>query len=86
MRTELPKNWHIVITVENRPIIRKWWEENGFGTRAWNIGAFYGYNNEYDEPMSKSIDCCPKNSIEITFKEFERLVLNKSTEPQYEVY
>ena len=72
MRTELPKNWYIVITLENKPIIKEWWENNGYGDRVLNIGAFYGYDNEHDEPISKSNDCRPKSAIEITFEEFEK--------------
>ena len=86
MRTELPENWYVVITIKNKPIVKEWWENNGYGARSWNTGAFYGYSNEYDKPISKSNDSPPENMVEITFEEFECLVLNKPTEPQYEVY
>jgi len=84
MRTELPKIWYIVITIDNKPIIKKWWESKNYGLRVWNVGAHYGYNTIINEPLSKQVR--PISGEEITFEEFERLVLNKSTEPQYEVY
>ena len=66
MRTELPENWYVVITIKNKPIVKEWWENNGYGARSWNTGAFYGYSNEYDEPISKSNDCRPKHAIDLS--------------------
>ena len=86
MRTELPKRWYIIITEMNKSTIREWWNKNNYGPRSWSIGAHYGYNINDNNPISIDKFNKPPHAEEITFEEFERLVLNKSTEPQYEVY
>lgn len=86
MKTQLPKIWYIIITENNKSIIKKWWDENGFGDRVWNYKAYYGYNSDIKEPISKDKYSKPNYAEEITFKEFECLVLNKSIEINYEIY
>jgi hypothetical protein len=71
---ELPMNWVVKITDENRGVVKKWWESKKYGVRAWNIGAFYGmrHGDSYCYPELES------NMTLITFDQFKKWVLKES--------
>lgn len=78
MRTELPKNWCIKVTSENRDKINKYRKENNFENFQDNIGSHYDYVYLYNKEGHKNlIGDGGLNGEEITFEEFERLVLKK---------
>ena len=85
MRTELPKKWCIKRDKDNDMIITNYINKiSGFDHNSFALND----NNPY---LHNKKGCSSNNYpfsdyIEITFEEFERLVLNKLTEPQYEVY
>lgn len=65
--TELPEDWHIVITEENRLSVKKWFKSEN----CYSLGAFYGIKN--GEKTSKRF----KEDIfglEITFDQFKKWV------------
>lgn len=86
MRTELPKKWTIkAYSKEEAKVIFPY--NNESKCCYWNISNSQHYNFYANYKNNKYLRSS-KTPLheEITFEEFERLVLNKSTEPQYEIY
>lgn len=86
MRTELPEKWFIIITEENRAIVKSWFLENICPDSTQEFSLGYEYCNYLIQ--EKTFCVCPNKitDVKLTFEEFKTLVLNKNNEPQYEIY
>lgn len=91
MKTELPKDWYITINSQKEfDIFLRWSVDNHYfdqhhlRANAYQFPYFCGLKNTntwYHREVKEEF-----GADEITIEEFEHLVLNKSTEPQYEIY
>jgi len=80
----LPENWHIVITEENRDIIRGWWNSKNYPLRVFSIGFYYRHINDDERTYninlySNSNKPTSITTIEITFEQFKKYVLKEET-------
>ena len=79
--TELPETWHIIITEENREIVKEWFKDRG--SYLYDIGCAYGIIKNNREARVKSR--INELGSEITTEDFKRLVLAKElTEKKFE--
>lgn len=84
MRTVLPKEWCIEINDTNKSILEPYWKSI---PKTWKGDWFHGWLMSYGygdgSYMSWTTDApCEQ----ITFEEFECLVLNKPQQLTYEIY
>lgn len=87
---ELPDCWHIEVTTKNKRILSKWYDASIdlgkiIGIVKWNTGKIEkGHNprniTSSDGPNGYSF------GREISFTEFERLVLGINKEKHYELW
>lgn len=82
----LPDNWYIALDIENKEIVKEWWDKKNYGPRIWNYGSFYGIVKgvQYSKYHLFLHDADTK---EITFEQFKKYVLKEenTVAPQFEI-
>lgn len=75
---ELPEKWYINVTKENLKILDKW-----LGKHSYNLGVWscVHYNKNACDRNNQ-----PANYQEISFEDFQRLVLGINIEKGYELW
>ncbi len=80
---KLPKTWYVVATEQNLEVLSRWRFDDDVNKLA--VGAVTGIMRENG---SKEWDyrLYDEWKNEITFKQFQKWVLNIEVEPDYEIY
>jgi len=73
MLKELPKNWVIKVTLENKPTLQKYTYCNKEIGYPYTINGYYGNKSHGDYHVNN-------NEVEITFEEFKKFVLKQFPE------
>lgn len=71
-------NWCVKVTEQNKMFLLDYLGKCGF---EWSIGAYYG-KNSFGTTHGHRVSW----GTIITFEEFQTKILNKSIEPNYEIY
>lgn len=85
MRTQLPEKWYIVTTQESNNIICNWFDKASLSKTDRSIGNYYTSEKKgwmYYAEKSHRLS----NHTEITFEEFQVLVLGEKLQENYEIF
>lgn len=92
MRTQLPKTWHTIVNKENQNLLTKWrgCSGNYKVPIGYLVGIEFETGNKGHNPGNKIKSSNPNGydfGEEITFEEFQILVLGETPKEQiYEIY
>lgn len=75
---ELPEKWYINVTEENLKILHIWLGEHSYNLGVWSC---VHYNKKASDRYNH-----PSNYTEISFEDFQRLVLGINVEKVYELW
>ena len=74
---QLPKQWCVKVTEDNKEVLRKWRTDGNCHTGYYLLSPYHSYSDSSKVKIGYAVPFIPEDTIEITFEQFKEFVMNE---------